>query len=131
MHHFRLYPSHARFYTTETLLVKAAWKKFLSQAGRRVKHYHTDNGRFSDNGFLFAVNSKYQKITFCGIGAHHKIGIVEDKNKIINQGSRTILLNGMCMWPQIINQMFCQFAFKDIAEMLNTLQVKIDGSTPE
>ena len=80
---------------------------------------------------MSAVNLKYQKITLCGVGAHYQNGIVIHKNNIITQEAITLLLHGMCMWPQTINQMFCQFAFKDIAEMLNTLQVKIDGSTPE
>ena len=45
------------FTLSETLLAKAAWEKVLAQAGRRVKHYHADNGRFADNGFLSDVNS--------------------------------------------------------------------------
>ena len=61
---------------TETLLAKSAMEKVMAQAGRTVKHYHADNGRFSDNGFIDAVNGKDQKITFCGIGEHHQNGII-------------------------------------------------------
>ena len=50
------------FTLDKTLLEKAAWEKVLAQAGRKVKHYHADNGRFADNGFLDAVNTKDQKI---------------------------------------------------------------------
>jgi hypothetical protein len=35
----------------ETLLAKRAYKKVLAQAGQMAKHYHADNGRFSDKGF--------------------------------------------------------------------------------
>ena len=42
-----------------------------------VKHYHIDNGCFADNGFIDAINEKYQKITFCGFVSHQKIGIFE------------------------------------------------------
>ena len=49
----------------ETLLAKEAMEKVMSQAGRYVKHYHADNGRFADNGFIDAINTKDQKITFC------------------------------------------------------------------
>ena len=115
------------FILSETVLAKSSWEKVLSQDGRRVKHYHTDNGRFADNGFLSAVNSKDQKITFCGVGTYHQNFIVEHKNKILTEGARTLLLHGMKMWPQRIDQMFWPFAFKYIAEMLNTLQVNIDG----
>ena len=55
-------------------------EKVMEQAGRNTKHYHADNGRFSDNGFIYAINTKYQKITFCGVGAHHQNGIIENKN---------------------------------------------------
>ena len=51
----------------------------MAQAGRYVKHYHAYNGRFADNGFIDAINTKYQKITFCGVGAHHQNGIIEEK----------------------------------------------------
>ena len=56
---------------TETLLAKSAMEKVMAQAGQTVKHYHADNYRFSDNGFIDAVNRKDQKITFCGVGTHH------------------------------------------------------------
>ena len=68
-----------------------------------IKHYHDDNGRFSDNGFIDDINQKYQKITFCGVGAHHQNSIVENKNKILNTGARMLLLHGIIMGPQMID----------------------------
>ncbi|KAL7524874.1 hypothetical protein ACHAXR_002639, partial [Thalassiosira sp. AJA248-18] len=88
----------------ETLLAKSAWEKVMAQAGRTVKHYHADNGRFADNGFIDSINNSDQKITFCGVGAHHQNGIVENKNKILTQA---------------------------VAERLNTLQIDTLGRTPE
>ena len=41
----------------ETLLAKEAMEKVMAQAGRTVTHYHADNGRFADNGFVDAVNT--------------------------------------------------------------------------
>ena len=43
---------------SETLLAKESMEKVMGQAGRPVKHYHTNNGRLSDNGFFDAINSK-------------------------------------------------------------------------
>ena len=48
----------------ETLLAKEAMEKVMAQAGIYVKHYHADNGRSADNGFIYAINTKDQKITF-------------------------------------------------------------------
>ena len=64
-------------YLSETLLSKEALEKPIVQAGRTVKHYHAENGRFSENGFIDAINQKYQKINFCGVGAQHQNGIVK------------------------------------------------------
>ena len=116
---------------TETLLAKSAMEKVMTQAGRNVKHYHADNGRFSDNGFIDTVNGKYQKITFCGLGAHHQNRIIENEDKILTTGGHTLLLHGRRMWPNMIDEMFWPFAIKAIAERLNRLQVYHTGQTPE
>ena len=42
----------------KTFLEKTAMEKVMAQAGRTVKHYHADNVRFADNGFIDAVNGK-------------------------------------------------------------------------
>ncbi|KAL7550148.1 hypothetical protein ACHAWF_013389 [Thalassiosira exigua] len=117
------------FTLEETLLAKAAWENVLLQAGRKVKHYHADNGRFADNGFVDACNNKDQTLTLCGVAAHYQNGIVENKNTILTQGTHTLFLNGMRMWPQMVDSMLWPFAFKAMTERLNSLQVNLDGST--
>ena len=116
---------------TETLLAKSGMEKVMAQAGRTVKHYHSENGRFADNGFIDAVNRKDQKITFYGVGAHHQNGIIENKNKILTTGGRTLLLHGRRMWPNMIDKMFWPFAIKAVAKRLNSLQVDLTGQMPE
>ena len=103
----------------------------MAQAGQTVKQYHAENGRFSDNGFIDSVNGKDQKIIFCGVGAHHHNGIIENKNKILTTGGRTLLLHGRRMWPNIIDEMFWPFEIKAVAERLNRLRVDLTGQTPE
>ena len=90
----------------ETLLSKGEMEKVITQAGRYVKNYHADNGEFADNGFIDAINTKDQKIIFCGVGAHHQNGIIEKKNKMLTLGARTLLMHGMRMWPTMIDSMF-------------------------
>ena len=60
----------------EKFLAKASMEKTMAQAGRTVLHYHSDNGRFSYNGFVEAINSKDRNITFYEVGAHHQNDIV-------------------------------------------------------
>ena len=41
---------------SETLLAKAVIEKILAQAGKTIKHYHANNGRFLGSGFVDAIN---------------------------------------------------------------------------
>ena len=103
----------------------------MAKAGRYVKHYHADNGRFADNGFIDAITTKDQKIIFCGVGSHHQNGIIENKNKMLTLGDRTLLLHGMQMWPTMIDSMFWTFAMIDVAERHYKIQIDVMGRTPE
>jgi hypothetical protein len=94
------------FTTNETLLAKLAFKKLCSKADCSVEHYQADNGQFSDNEFLAACNNLNQTIEFCRVGAHHQNGIVKNRNKQLTQTARVLLLHGMRMWPQMVDQIF-------------------------
>ena len=111
----------------ETLLAKEAMEKVMAQSGIYVKHYHADNGRFVYNGFIDAINTKDQKLKFCGVGAHHQNGIIENKNKMLTLGACNTLLNGMWMWPTIIDSMFWPFAMKDVAKRHKKIQIDVMG----
>ena len=100
----------------ETLLAKLAFKKLCARADYSVKHYQADNGQFSDKEFLAACNNLNQTIEFWGVGAHHQNGINENRNKQMTQTARVLLLHGMRMWPQMVDQIFWPFALKAGAE---------------
>jgi hypothetical protein len=91
--------------TIETLLAKLAFEKLCAKADCSVKHYQANNGWFSDNEFLAACNNLNQTIEFCGVSAHHQNGIVENRNKLLTQTARALLLHGMRTWPQMVDQM--------------------------
>jgi hypothetical protein len=119
------------FLLKETLLAKRAYEKILQQAGWTVKHYHADNGSFSDKGFHKDIDNKGQEITFCGFGAHQQNRFIENRNKQLTLGAHTLLLHGMGHWPQMIDTMYWPFGIKAMAECLNSLHVNSDGCTPE
>ena len=48
----------------EKLIAVKDFEKILAQAGRHVKHYHSENGVFAQNFFLESIKKKDQKITF-------------------------------------------------------------------
>ena len=47
----------------ETVEGKIAFEKFCEARGVVVKHYHADNGRFADKGFVNHVKANRQSIT--------------------------------------------------------------------
>ena len=103
----------------------------MEKARQTVKHYHADNGRFSDNGFINAINQKDQKISFCGVGTHHQNGIIENNDKILTTGARMLLIHGIRIWLQMIDEMFWPSALKAISDRLNILQIHHKRRTPE
>jgi hypothetical protein len=119
------------FTLEETLQAKRAYEKVLAQAGRRAKHYHADNGRSSDRSLHQDVDDKGQSISFCGVGAHHQNGIIENRNKQLTLGARTLLMHGIRHWPQMVDTMFWPFAIKAMADRLNSLHMDDNGNTPE
>ena len=118
------------FTVVETLMAVKAFEKMLAQAGRKVRHYHANNGLFAHNGFLDSISQKDQKINFCAVGAHHQNGIIENKNKMLTLSGSTLLLHGIRHWPEMIDSMFWPFAMKAAAERHNTLSVNAQNETP-
>ena len=64
------------FFLSKTLLSEDKTEKIISQARQNINYYHANNSIFYDNGFVDAINGKYQKLTFCGLGARHKNVII-------------------------------------------------------
>jgi hypothetical protein len=52
------------FTITEILLAKMAFKKLCARANCSVKHYHADNGQFSDKEFLAACKYSNKLLSF-------------------------------------------------------------------
>ena len=62
----------------ETVLAMETYKTWCRNYGVTVRHYLSDNGRFTENKFLQAVSeSPYQSISYCGVNAHHQNGVAE------------------------------------------------------
>ena len=76
----RLCASYAIFISYKDSDFQVSMGKLIAQSGHMVKHYHADNGRFSDNGSIDAINEKYQNITLCGVRSHHQNGIYEKQS---------------------------------------------------
>ena len=121
-----------RDFTAEsTMAAKYEFEQKCKVRGITVKRYHADNGRFAEPAFIKDCESKGQKLTFCGVGAHHQNGIVERRIKEITLGSRTLLLHAIRYWPEYMTTMLWPFAVKCTEDRLNNLTINKQGNTPE
>jgi hypothetical protein len=110
----------------ETLPAKLAFEKLCANANCSIKHYQADNSQFFDKEFLAASNNLNQTIDFGGVGAHHKKGIFKNRNKQLTYTARVLLLHGMRMQPQMVDQMLWLFEKKTAAERMNSLHIDTD-----
>ena len=63
----------------ETLSGNSVFEIFYATFILKIKIYHADNGIFSEEPFLLAIEDDNHTITLCGVVSHHKIFIVERK----------------------------------------------------
>ena len=114
-----------------TLAAKHEFEHLAATRGVKVKHYNADNGRFAEQTFLSDVKKCMQRITFCGVGAHHQNGISENAIKQLTLISRTLLVHAQRYWPEYITTMLWPFALKAAQDRLNQLNMNLDGKTPD
>ena len=115
----------------ETLEAKESFEHASSTRGVHVQHYHADNGRFAEPTFVNDCKSKMQKISFCGVGAHHQNGVAENSIKQLTLSARTLLLHAQRHWPEYITTMMWPYALLAAADRINNLHIDLDGKTPE
>jgi hypothetical protein len=61
----------------EAIAAKHHFELLASTHHHSIKCYHTDNGIFASKEFRSSCIQQNQRITFCGVNAHHQYGIAE------------------------------------------------------
>ena len=97
-----------------TLQAKHNFEHLSATRGVNIKSYHADNGRFAERSFMDDIKRCLQRITFCGVGAHHQNGITENAIKQLTLISRTLLVHAQNHWPEYISTMLWPFALKAV-----------------
>ena len=59
-----------------------------------------------------SLNANKYTINFCGVGAHHKNGLVERRIRTVTEIARTIILRGKRYWPERVDTMIWLFDVK-------------------
>ena len=115
----------------ETIAAKQAFEKIAATYNVKIKHYHADNGHFACQGFRDEVARCGQTISFCGVGAHHQNGIVENHIGLLTRWSRTSLLHAKRHWPEMITTILWPYALKAASQRYNQFHINKQGLSPE
>ena len=111
----------------ETVQGKVAFEKYCEARGVTVRHYHADNGRFSDKGFVNHVAKCRQSITYCGVNAHFQNGMAEKRIRDLQDQTTTMLMHAESKWPDIISTNLWPYALREANETLNATPSKVTG----
>ena len=111
----------------ETVQGKVAFEKYCEARGVTVKHYHADNGRFADNGFVNHIIKNQQSISYCGVNAHFQNGMAEKRIRDLQDQTTTMLLHAESKWPDVISSNLWPYALREANEALNATPSKVTG----
>jgi hypothetical protein len=116
----------------ETVEAKHAFEVFSRSQGVTIKHYHADNGRFSDNAFLKDIKGAIpsQSITYCGVNAHFQNGIAEKRIRDLQEPARKQLLHAKARWPAAVTTNMWPYALGNTQHMRDSLPDSKDGTCP-
>ena len=109
----------------ETLASKHALEAYAREKGiSKIRHYHSDNGRFIDNAFVNDCTKQGQSQSCCGVNAHHQNGKVEKHIRDIGDEARKLLIHSIYKWNGVINSSLWPYAFRHATNVRNTLPDK-------
>jgi hypothetical protein len=94
----------------ETIQAKTEFEKFARTNGVTIQLYHADNGRLAENQWREDILLKGQRLTFCGVGAHHQNGRAEKRIRDAQDNARTSLIHANRRWPVAIDATLWPYA---------------------
>ena len=116
--------------STETVLAKQSFERFARDHAVKILHYHADNGRVADNGFIQACKDNNQGITYCGVNAHFQNGVAEKRIWDLQEQARTMLLFAVHKWPRMLSMALWPYALRTANEVHNETPTENRTKTP-
>jgi hypothetical protein len=117
--HYLYFMPHVSTDVQEALQAKHTFELHASQYNRFVKCYHADNGIFTTKDFCTHCTHQRQRLTFCGVNAHHQNGITERHIRSITERACSMLIHAMISWPDIIYEQLWPFALQLAVDLHN------------
>ena len=80
---------------SETIWTKQNYEKMVLEHGVLINCYKADNGVFKANIFGSHIREHNQKLSYCGVNAHHKKDVVECAIHTVSKYARALILHAM------------------------------------
>ena len=89
------------FSGSETIHVVQEFEKLTFDHGVGVDQYKADNGVFKAWQFVAHVRERNQRVSYCGVNAHHQNAIAERSICIVSEMARSMMLNSSLSWIKV------------------------------
>ena len=108
---------------------KHAFECFAHTHDVTIRHYRADNGAFNTHLFKESILAARQTIDFCGADAHHQNGVAERMIGTLVFRARSMLLDAMLKWPEVITTELWPYAIKLSSDITNSAPLE-NGLSP-
>lgn len=86
------------FSASETIRAKQSFEKMALDSGVVILNYLGDNGVFSAKDFVKHIQEHNQRISYCGVNAHHQNAMAERSIRTVSEMARALLLHASTRW---------------------------------
>ena len=90
------------FSSSETIRAKQNFEKLALDFGVMIDLYKADNGIFKANAFVNHIREHNQKLSYCGVNAHHKNGVAERAIRTVSECARALMLHAAVHWKDSV-----------------------------
>ena len=98
--------------------------------GVRIHHYHADNGRFTDKGFIQDCQKQHQGITYCRVNAHFQNSIAEKKIWDLQEQTRAMMLHALRKWSSMLSLHLWPYGLCTVNDICNSTPHKGSNISP-
>ena len=114
----------------ETVEAKRTFEAFTQTYKIKIRHYHAENGRFSDNALVKEFTQESQTISYCGVNSRFRNGKSEKRIRDIQEKTRERLHNAKARWPSAVEPALWPYALRQENNLRNCLLDKEDSPSP-
>jgi hypothetical protein len=107
------------FSSSETIRAKQNYEQLAMNFGVLVDSYVADNGVFKANAFVTHIRDHNQKLSYCGVNAHHQNAIAERSIRTVSECARSMLLHASLHWKDQIQSNMWPLAISYAVHLYN------------